>query len=46
MRYNEDDPLGSRRNRESITLAEYLRSHPSFKNLTHDKIDVFRKYIE
>ena len=48
MRYNEDasDSLGSRRNRESITLAEYLRSHQAFKNLTQDKIEVFRKFIE
>jgi hypothetical protein len=48
MRYNEDtaDSLGSRRNRESITLAEYLRSHQAFKNLTQDKVEVFRKYIE
>jgi hypothetical protein len=48
MRYNEEtaESLGSRRNRESITLVEYLRSHQAFKNLTQDKIEVFRKYIE
>lgn len=36
----------SRRIRDNITLVEYLRAHQNFKNLTPDKIEVFRKYIE
>jgi hypothetical protein len=38
--------MSVRRNRDNITLVEYLRGHQSFKNLTQDKIEVFRKYIE
>ena len=29
-----------------MTLEEYLRNHSNFKNLTADKIEIFRRYIE
>ena len=41
----ESTELPPRRARE-ITLSDYLKSHPNFKNLTHDKIEIFRRYIE
>lgn len=46
MKFNEESAEMGRRIRDSVTLAEYLRGHQNFRNLTPDKIDVFRKYIE